>query len=289
MNVIKNSSGSKHSIFRALVANLEDSLLAGTTVIPWASPVPYFGDPSTSVAATLGINPSRREFQDGSGEELGEDSRRLHTLRSLGLSSWREAKDEQLRCIHEGCARYFRGRPYDLWFGRLEPILNRVDSSYYGGLSGACHLDLVPYATDRVWGQLNQQQRSRLLDVSGNALGLVLRDSPVNVLILNGRSVVRDFERTSRVRLGRRTMPTWSIQRGKVKGIAFRGQVDSVAGISLGRRLLVLGFNHNIQSSFGVTSEVVSEVCDWVAGVYRKFSQGSSSSVRYPAMLWRLR
>ena len=272
MNAAKNSSANMQSIFRALVANMADSSLAGTSVIPWASPLPYFGDPFTSVAATLGINPSWREFQDGSGVELGEDSRRLHTLGSLGLSSWREADDEQLRRIHEVCAEYFRGRPYDLWFGRLETILNRADASYYGGLSGACHLDLVPYATAPVWGRLDRRQRSRLLDVSGNSLGLVIRNSQIRVLILNGRSVVRAFERTSGVRLGRTTMPTWSIQHGRVKGIAFRGLVDSVAGVSQDRRLLVLGFNHNIQSSFGVTSEVVSEICDWVAGAHREFA-----------------
>ena len=265
-----------HSTLRTLVGSLADGSLAGTEVIPWASPVPFFGDPLTSVAASLGINPSKHEFLDEAGDELRGEFRRLHTLSSLGLSSWQDAEDSHLRQIHEGCIRDFAGNPYDLWFGKLESILNRINLSYYDGLSRACHLDLVPFATRQVWRHLTSQESSRLLKASGRAFGLILRDSQVRVLILNGRSVVRHFERHSGVRLSRTSMPTWSIQSGRVRGVGFRGLVDSVAGIHLGRALLVLGFNHNIQSSFGVPREVVSEVGDWVATVYRDSSGDGS-------------
>ena len=124
-----------HSTLRTLVGSLADGSLAGTEVIPWASPVPFFGDPLTSVAASLGINPSKHEFLDEAGDELRGEFRRLYTLSSLGLSSWQDAEDSHLRQIHEGCIRYFAGNPYDLWFGKLEPILNRINLSYYDGLS----------------------------------------------------------------------------------------------------------------------------------------------------------
>jgi hypothetical protein len=36
-------------------------------------------------------------------------------------------------------------------------------------------------------------------------------------------------------------------------------------GIDLERELLVLGFNHNIQSSFGMTTEVTTAIRHWIA------------------------
>ena len=38
-----------------------------------------------------------------------------------------------------------------------------------------------------------------------------------------------------------------------------------MSGIVLGRKILVLGFNHNIQSSFGVTTKVIQEIRSWIA------------------------
>ena len=47
-------------------------------------------------------------------------------------------------------------------------------------------------------------------------------------------------------------------------GVAFTGLVDSVSGIKLDRQLQVLGFNHNLQSSFGVTNPVISSIREWI-------------------------
>jgi hypothetical protein len=62
-------------------------------------------------------------------------------------------------------------------------------------------------------------------------------------------------------------MPQWALprrQQADVAGIAYKGIVREVSGISLGRELLVLGFNHNIQSSFGVTTEVRDAIRRWI-------------------------
>ena len=63
-------------------------------------------------------------------------------------------------------------------------------------------------------------------------------------------------------------MPAWTLRRGgtsPVQGFAYRGMVTELGGMDLGRELLVLGFNHNIQSSFGVTREAVTSIGEWVA------------------------
>jgi len=52
-----------------------------------------------------------------------------------------------------------------------------------------------------------------------------------------------------------------------VAGVAYHGITNTLSGIPLGRDLLVLGFNHNLQSSFGVTSKVLREIRHWIANM----------------------
>ena len=56
------------------------------------------------------------------------------------------------------------------------------------------HLDVIPYATLQKWTGLTPHQRSTLLSIAGDTLGLLLSDLPIQVLILNGRSVVEMFQ-----------------------------------------------------------------------------------------------
>ena len=66
---------------------INDRALVKANVIPWSSPVISFGDLSRARVATLGLNPSNREFVDDAGIELDGPSRRFPTLRSLKLDS----------------------------------------------------------------------------------------------------------------------------------------------------------------------------------------------------------
>lgn len=265
-----------YSTLTTLIDRLDSSAISGTDVIRWGSPVPSFGDLSSAVVATLGLNPSNREFVDESGDELEGTSRRFHTLKSLGLSSWEEVDARHLHMIIESCRFYFQGNPYDTWFKKLDQVISGTNASYYSPSSCACHLDLIPYATARKWTELSPRQRSTLLASAGDTLGLLLRDSPVRILILNGRSVVQEFQAISGVSLESGEMPTWSLPRQSnpgVRGVSYRGMIDSLSGVTLGRDILVLGFNHNIQSSFGVTSEVLRAIRSWITQSVEEMSQ----------------
>jgi len=257
-----------YTTLMTLIDRLDSEAVSGTDVIRWGCPVPSFGDLSTSRVATLGLNPSNREFVDLSGNELQGQRRRFHTLNSLGLTSWSEVDARHLRLILEACRSYFSGNPYNAWFKRLDLVVSGAKASYYDESYGACHLDLIPYATERKWTELTAQQRSLLLSVAGNSLGLLLRDSPIRILILNGRSVVDQFQDIAGVYLERQEMPAWSLPRQSprnVAGVAYRGVVDALSGIVLEHKLLVLGFNHNLQSSFGVTTGVIHAIRGWIA------------------------
>lgn len=257
-----------------LVKRLDDPIVAETNIIPWSSPVPSFGDLSKSLIATIGLNPSNREFVDPSGRELDGQLRRFHTLKSLGLNRWSDASREQLLQIEKACVDYFKWNPYDAWFKELDSLLGGISSYYHSQRpQTVCHLDLIPYATSCKWTDLSSLQRVKLLAFAGDTLGLLLRDSPVMTLVLNGQTVVRNVEMVSGTSLEQREIPSWILPRKTglgVRGISYSGSIRQVNGVDLGRDITVLGFNHNIQSSFGVTKEVKAQIRCWISNSIRE-------------------
>ena len=236
-------------------------------VLYWGSPVLAFGDLSAARVATVGVNPSDQEFVDPSGRELKGRKRRFHTLQSLGLESWAEADTRHMRMILATYRGYFSGNPYNLWFRRLDFVIAGTGTSYYDPAGSACHLDLVPFATERKWSELGTRQRTLLMDSSLDVLGNLLRASEVDVLVLNGSSVVTQFEKLADTELESREMPSWSLSHrrlGSVRGLGFRGQVEAIGDITLDRSILVLGFNHNLQSSWGVSRQVSRSIRGWI-------------------------
>ena len=161
-----------------------------TAAIEWTPPVPAFGDPTKAQVATLGLNPSDREFVDLYGRELDGPNRRFPTLRSFGLGSWYEATDVHIDEIVAACRSYFTHNPYHRWFARLDFLLQDTSTSYYSSIGHATHLDLVPYATARKWAELSRREKDLLTDCSRDALGGILRAATVDLIVLNGMSVV---------------------------------------------------------------------------------------------------
>jgi hypothetical protein len=257
-----------------LVSQLADGRLAATSVLKWGAPVPAFGNLSRARLATLGINPSNREFVDEGGDELDGDARRFHTLRSLGIRTWSEASSGHYQSIVRSCDRYFSSNPYDTWFRKLDYVIGST-ASYYKSVSGtrACHLDLIPYATANKWTALSLSERRNLLALGGETLGQLLANSGIRVLILNGQAVVSHFATLVEGSLLARRRKAWALPRAHgtdVDGYSYEAIVDRVAGVHLGRELIVLGYNHNIQSSFGVTKNVMTLIRTWIERSLRR-------------------
>lgn len=264
---VTKGSPTVFSVLTTLIDRLDSDAAIGADIIPWSCPVPAFGDLANPQLATLGINPSYREFLDPAGEELQGELRRFHTLESLGLEAWTEADARHLELILDTYRSYFFCNPYDAWFRKLDFAISGANVSYYDSPSSACHLDLVPFATTRRWTELSGYQRTSLLELSGDTLGMILRDSQVRVLVLNGSSVVKGFQSMAGVSLQSEEVPAWSLRRrssAHVRGVAYTGEVEAVSGINLDRQLKILGFNHNLQSSFGVTMEVINAIREWI-------------------------
>lgn len=255
-------------VVSALLEHLTHSNVVATNILSWGAPVPTFGDLQDSRIATLGLNPSNREFVDESGNELIGEFRRFHTLRSLGLNSWKEAQDGELQEIVDLCNSYFSRNPYNTWFGALDAIINGAGASYYpGGDLRACHLDLVPFATECKWTELSTCQRNRLLELGANTLGELVRESCVELLVLNGKTVIIHLDLLSDVDFHVTKVDEWTLPRKSGAGVAgyeYVGHITRIGNIDLGKTVSVLGFNHNIQSSFGVTNFVRSSIRDWL-------------------------
>jgi hypothetical protein len=265
-----------YATLATLLDRLDGAGMRETGVINWGSPVPSFGNIQESQVASVGLNPSNREFVDDFGDELEGSQRRFHTLNSLGLKSWAEADGRHMELIWESCQTYFSGNPYDRWFKRLDQVIAGTKASFYHGPAQACHLDLIPYATSCKWTDLTSRQQSSLLALAFDTLGLLLRDAPVRVLILNGQTVVDRFQELSGIRLQRQKMVDWSLPRDSkpdVVGFAYVGTTTSLSGIELSRELTVLGYNHNLQSSFGVTNEVVLGIRNWISRVLSEVNE----------------
>lgn len=250
---------------RTLLVQLTQRPLREAGIIPWSSPIPVFGQFGDCEIATVGLNPSNREFVDEQGNELADSERRFHTLRSLALRQWADVDYRHLMMIAQSCCRYFEANPYDTWFRALDRVIAGTGASFYSG--NACHLDLVPYATGQKWTALSVVQRSNLLRKTGSVLPALLNSSPIRILILNGSTVVKTLEAGIDTSLQAFEMPAWKLPRASgdpVRGVAFSGVATSLFGVRLRRAVHIIGYNHNIQSSFGVTREVRESICDWI-------------------------
>jgi len=250
-----------------LLERMKDPDLSELDVITWGSPVPSFGNLANSTIATLGLNPSNKEFLDDAGSELSGLARRFHTLNSLGITDWDEATVDHYQSILQLCNEYFSRNPYDTWFKRLDYLISGTTLSYYFPSSGACHLDLIPFATSTKWGELSNWQKSTLLSRYSDLLGVLLKNSSVKVLVLNGKSVIDNFLKISDAELKIERMTDWDLPRKDsdgVPGFAYTGTVTNIGGIALGDRVHTFGFNHNIQSSYGVTASVQLSIRNWI-------------------------
>lgn len=225
-------------------------------VVPGSTPVVSFGNAQTATVATLGLNPSRLEFLDDAGSELAGNARRLATHSSLGTADLSTAPAETVAQVLADCNGYFKRRPYR-WFNWFRPILKACGVAFDDGT--ACHLDLVQWATDPTWGKLRPAStRKQLLADDSAFLAEQLRNERLRLLLVNGMSVLRELRRTIAPELD---------ELGPIIGYA---HVDTrlFAG-TIFDRVHVLGWSTNLQSSFGVTTELREElakrVADWAS------------------------
>lgn len=225
---------------------------SGCSVVPGSTPVVSFGDVSSARVATLGINPSWGEFLTKSGALLWGGKQKLATLESLGVATMSEAGPAHVAEVVDGCATYFQRNPYMFFFGWLERVLRRgTASSYYDG--SACHLDLVQWATQPVWSGLDAEARQKLLDDGVPHLVNQLAHEDVELILLNGSTVVGQVTSA----LGFQLEPLGTIDTGS------KDQTSKVyRGVFAGAT--VLGWSQNIPAFRGNRPLLADNVGRWL-------------------------
>ncbi|MFE5336094.1 hypothetical protein ACFQ8E_09300 [Isoptericola sp. NPDC056573] len=159
----------------------------GCSVVPGSTPIVVFGDVRTATVATLGFNPSKKEFVTNHGAPV--DPRRLATYESLGVETLMTATDEQVAQVLTECYEYFQHYPYWTYFKPSENLLQTtVGASYLDGT--ACHLDLIQWATDPVFGKLPGTVRKKLVAADQEFLRQQLLSENVRLVLLNGAGVI---------------------------------------------------------------------------------------------------
>jgi hypothetical protein len=228
-------------------------------IVPYSTPVVSFGNPETSTVATLGINPSSREFLDDGMNLLSSGEKRLVDTKVLGLSSEIESLNvEQAEEVIKGCFDYFEtGKYYKQWFSRLEEyVLSPANASYFssagGSLEKACHLDLVQWATDPVWSKIEDKAvQKKLLESDFEFLRFQLTSFNFKKLFLNGREVIEQFESlglTNLTEVGKTPFQS----DGKMSSL-YRGKFGDTE---------VWGWGLNVQSK--VTLSNLEDLSNWI-------------------------
>jgi hypothetical protein len=158
---------------------------------------------------------------------LANAKRRLATRTSIGAQPMGELSRAQATAVVDDCAAYFQGNPYR-WFKRLDPILVAgLGQSYWTG--GACHLDLIQWATDPLWSALTDAQRLALLREDEPFLFEQLSQPHLKLVLVNGRTALNGVEAAGVVawekvvKVTESGIPTFEFYRGEAAGCLFFG------------------------------------------------------------------
>lgn len=223
------------------------------SVLDASTPVVSFGDFRKARVATLGINPSDREFLKPNGDWLSDAERRLATLVSLNAVSTETLTNEQVAEVFETSNNYFQKNPYRSWFGYLEKILSSgFAASYYDG--SACHLDLSQWATRPKWKDLSEVQKQTLLDDGVPHLRAQLNLENITHVIVNGSSVWNEIKRSNLAEFQDVETLTYGKQ-----------QKSCTMRIGSGENTKFLGWTANIQSNPGANAkEFTDRLGEWL-------------------------
>jgi hypothetical protein len=217
--------------------------------IPKTTPVISFGDVTNAKIATLGINPSSKEFLSGGKLLQGENKR---------LADNEEFEAGAMDILFQ-CRNYFLAKnAYWSWFQPLEDLLVSIGETYMN-YSSACHLDLSPWATFPAFRDLTKAQKDNLLDHDKELLPWLLGNSSIKTLILNGRFVYETVKSTKQFKLEQ--VGTFEYLAGGIKNTS-----ELIMGESSDGRL-VLGWTLNLQAMQTSSLErefVMSELATWL-------------------------
>ena len=175
--------------------------IVGTPVVKNSTPVVSFGNPYKALVATVGINPSSKEFLDNKNNILPQDQKRLVDLDSLNKTNLNQLDEKDAEKIIDGCYNYFKTGNHYKWFDQMEEhVLQPTGYSYFDDT--ACHLDLIQWATDPVWSGIKSKEvQNMLLEQDKEFFIHQINKYNFETVFLNGKTVVEQVEKLGIVKL----------------------------------------------------------------------------------------
>ncbi len=235
-------------------------------IVGGSTPIVFFGNIKNATVATLGINPSKNEFQKD-GKELVEKQRRLETLSSLNANSLSSLTQAQAEKVFDTCLKYFQNNPYKKWFDQLENnILKGFSVSYYTGT--ACHLDIIQWATDPIWRSLDYLTKKQLIQSNIIFLERQLIEERVEILLINGKEATEIFKnyfkptpiRHEKLLVAKKTCDIYEFD------------------LSLSTKIIkIYAWSNNLQSTVGITNEMRMEIGKLIRKLYNNKDKSMES------------
>lgn len=247
-------------LVRVALSSLQEPPRDFPAVIKEACPVPFFGRVEDARIASVGLNPSDKEFLDEEGRLLSGPRQRLPTLNSLRLDNWSAASEAQWSDVAKACSDYFDGNPYESWFDPLEAIFEIAGrGTLHDG--GACHIDLAPWATEKTWSNLGSEEAQKaLLKCGKQTLLTLLSSTQFDVLLLNGMSVIEGFECATGVTVSEvDPVAEWDGPGGRSRCWSVP---PSLGGAEPRRPATILGWNWHLQNA---PRGALIRIADWAA------------------------
>lgn len=204
-------------------------------------PVLFFGDLLTAEVATVGLNPSDREYLDSQGRMLTGTRQRFATLETVGAMNRAGLTDDACEEAVEWMRAYYgAGNPVYGWFTALERVAQGFGVSLRDG--SCVHLDLVQDATRPTWSGLQESERAALLAQDLPFLEWEIRAYPLRAVICTGKTVSMHI----RSRLGVQVEQTGELAR--IKWWIGRAEIE-------GREVSFAGWNYPLARPTGLGRE----------------------------------
>ena len=175
-----------------IIERIKRKIEPGLYIVPQSTPIIYFGNYDTAKACTVSLNPSNKEFTNGSDILLDyKNKERLCSRKRLKKQDIDELTDEEVEIVLDYCKNYFTIKPFKNWFNPFNCFINiYCGYSYYE--DSCVHLDLVQWATYKKWSDVPENVRQKHLKNDLSILKYLLSKN-FEIMFLNGITVVNNI------------------------------------------------------------------------------------------------
>ena len=214
------------------------------------TPIICFGNLFNSTFATLGLNPSNKEFVDNNNNFLSDNNLRFQNCFSLSEHDLTKLTNDKTNLVLDSCISYFKFNPYKRWFNVLEKyVLSKLNVSYYNDT--CCHLDIVQWATAEKWGSISKISQTQLIDKDYPFLLRQLENQNINLLLINGKGV---FDILSKIE------KTYIQKEEEIQINAETCQMTKFYFKIGKKRINCIAWSKNMQSSYGLTNNMKEKI-----------------------------